>query len=79
MMDSNKDKKMVLISEENVKKIIQYFEITNDKSFTWAVNYLVDIAVEELKAIDEKIENEQKELRELLNEMDEFLKEVRDE
>ena len=78
-MDSNKDEKMVLISEENVKNIIQYFEITNDESFTWAVNYLVDIAVEELKAIDEKVENEQKELRKLLNEMDVFLNDAKGE
>ena len=62
--------RMVLVNKENMKKIIEYCNVKNRKDFdlTREVNFLVDIAIGELKAIDEQIEEEERELKELLNE-----------
>ena len=62
--------RMALVSKKNMKKMVKYFDVEDHKGFdlSWAVNYLVDIAIGELKAIDEKLEEEERELQELINE-----------
>ena len=62
--------RMALVSKKNMKKIIEYFDVEDHRIFdlSWAVNYLVDIAIGELKAIDEDIEKDQREFRRIIDE-----------
>lgn len=62
--------RMALVSKKNMKKMVKYFDVEDHKGFdlSWAVNYLVDIAIGELKAIGEKFEEEEREFEELINE-----------
>ena len=62
--------RMALVSNKNMKKIIEYFNVQDHKDFdlTKEVNFLVDIAIGELKAIDEDIERDQKEFRKIIDE-----------
>ena len=54
--------RMALVNKKNMKKIIKYFNVDDNELYdgdfdlSWAVNYLVNIAVGELKAIDEEHE-----------------------
>lgn len=61
--------RMILVNKKNTKKIFKYFYKETDKDFdlTWAVNYLVDIAIGELQAIDDMYEKEEKELKNFYN------------
>ena len=47
--------RMVLVSKKTMKKLVKYFEREGciNFSLSWAVNYLVDIAIGELETIDE--------------------------
>ena len=48
--------RMALVSKQNMKKIVKYYDSDlNDLSET--VNYLIDIAIGELKAIDEELKS----------------------
>lgn len=53
--------RMVLVNKKNMKKIIKYFNVDDnelydgDFNLSWAVNYLVNIAVGELKAIEKNM------------------------
>ena len=59
--------RMAIISKRNIKKIVKYYDADlYDLSST--VNYLVDIAIGELRAINEQNEREESELKELRNE-----------
>ena len=59
--------RMAIISKRNIKKIVKYYDADlYDLSST--VNFLIDIAIGELRAINEKIKEEERELKELLNE-----------
>ena len=62
--------RMALVSNKNMKKIIEYLNAEDHSDFdlTTAVNFLIDIAIGELRTIDEKIEEEERELKGLLNE-----------
>ena len=62
--------RMALVSKKNMKKMIEYFDVEDHKDFdlTWVVNYLIDIAIGELKAIGDKLEEEEREFQELINE-----------
>ena len=59
--------RMALVSNKNMKKIVEYYD-TDLHDLSGTVNELIDIAIGELKAIDEQIEEEERELKELLNE-----------
>lgn len=59
--------RMALISKKNMKKIVKYYD-ADLYDLSGTVNDLIDIAIGELKAIDEQIEEEERELKELLNE-----------
>ena len=59
--------RMAIISKRNIKKIVKYYDADlYDLSST--VNYLIGIAIGELRTINEQIEGEERELKELLNE-----------
>lgn len=62
--------RMALVSKKNMKKMIEYFDVEDHKDFdlTWAVNYLVDIAIGELNAIGDKLEEVERKLMEFINE-----------
>ena len=53
--------RMALVNKKNMKKIIEYFNVDDngiydgDFDLSWAVNYLVNIAVGELRAIDKEL------------------------
>ncbi len=47
--------RMALVNKKTMKKLVKYLkkEGYTNFSLSWAVNYLVDIAIGELEAIDE--------------------------
>lgn len=47
--------RMSLVNKKTMKKLVKYFkkEGCTDFDLSWAVNYLVDIAIGELETIDE--------------------------
>lgn len=49
--------RMALVNKKNMKKLVSYFKKEGCTNFnlSWAVNYLVDIAIGELEAIDEEM------------------------
>ncbi len=49
--------RMVLVSKKTMKKLVKYFEREGciNFSLSWAVNYLVDIAIGELETIDKEM------------------------
>ena len=49
--------RMALVNKKTMKKLVKYFkkEGCTDFDLSWAVNYLVDIAIGELEAIDKEM------------------------
>lgn len=47
--------RMALVNKKTMKKLVKYFKKEGCTNFnlSWVVNYLVDIAIGELEAIDE--------------------------
>lgn len=48
--------RMALVNKKTMKKLVKYFNKEGSLNFdlSWAVNYLVDIAIGELETIDEQ-------------------------
>ena len=72
--------RMALVSKKNMKEIMDYYNVKDHKNFdlTKEVNYLIGVAIGEFKAIDEKIEEEERELKELLNETEKEIERLKE-